>query len=73
MPVPDALLVAIGGNATHPENIRGTTEEQETVAERAARALLPLAGLTDRLLITHVASRCTPVRRISFSSAWMSM
>ena len=40
--IPDALLVAIGGNATHPDNIRGTTEEQEAVAERAAHALLPL-------------------------------
>src|SRR5687768_18619275 len=48
-----SLLVAVGGNAVHPDNIRGTTEEQETVAERAARALLPLAGMTDRLLITH--------------------
>ena len=38
----DSLLVAIGGNATHPENIRGTHEEQERVAERAARSLLPL-------------------------------
>ena len=42
MAIPDALLVAIGGNATHPENIRGTTEEQEAVAESAANALLPL-------------------------------
>ena len=49
----DGLLVAIGGNATHPENIRGTTEEQERVAESAARALLPLIKSTDRLLITH--------------------
>ena len=48
-----ALLVAVGGNAVHPENIKGTTEEQERIAERAAHALLPLAGLTDRLLIVH--------------------
>jgi carbamate kinase len=48
-----SLLVAIGGNAVHPDNIRGTTEEQETIAERAAQALLPLVGATDRLLITH--------------------
>jgi carbamate kinase len=48
-----SLLVAVGGNAVHPENIRGTTEEQERIAERAARGLLPLARLTDRLLITH--------------------
>ena len=53
MPVPDSLLVAIGGNATHPENIRGTTEEQEHVADDAARALLPLVRSKNRLLITH--------------------
>jgi carbamate kinase len=49
----DALLVAIGGNATHPENIRGTTEEQELVAAAAAQALLPLIGKGSPLLITH--------------------
>src|SRR5205814_3356721 len=48
-----ALLVAIGGNAVHPEDIRGTTEEQEVVAERAAQALLPLFDMSDRVLITH--------------------
>jgi carbamate kinase len=53
VPVPDGLLVAIGGNATHPENIRGTTEEQEAVADDAARALLPLIRSRNRLLITH--------------------
>jgi carbamate kinase len=49
----DSLLVAIGGNATHPDNIRGTQEEQEQVAERAARVLLPLVQKENRLLITH--------------------
>jgi len=53
VPVPESLLVAIGGNATHPENIRGTTEEQERVADRAAQALLPLVRSNNRLLITH--------------------
>lgn len=53
MPVPESLLVAIGGNATHPQNIRGTTEEQEAVAENAARALIPLIRKQGRLLITH--------------------
>jgi carbamate kinase len=53
MAVPDALLVAIGGNATHPDDIRGTTEEQEVIADRAARALLPLIRKHNRLLITH--------------------
>jgi carbamate kinase len=51
--VSDSLLVAIGGNATHPDSIRGTQEEQERVAERAARALLPLVRKDNRLLITH--------------------
>jgi len=49
----DSLLVAIGGNATHPDNIRGTQEEQERVADRAARALLPLVRKENRLLVTH--------------------
>jgi carbamate kinase len=53
VPVPDSLLVAIGGNATHPENIRGTTEEQEQVADAAAKALLPLIRSRNRILITH--------------------
>ena len=48
-----SLLVAVGGNAVHPENMKGTTEEQERVAERAARALLPLIRGDSRLLITH--------------------
>jgi carbamate kinase len=53
MALPGALLVAIGGNATHPDDIRGTQEEQEKVAERAATALVPLVKQGNRLLITH--------------------
>jgi len=49
----DSLLVAIGGNATHPDNIRGTTEEQELIAGSAARALLPLIRSRKHLLVTH--------------------
>jgi carbamate kinase len=49
----EGLLVAIGGNATHPENIKGTTEEQEVVADRAAEALVPLIRKSKKLLITH--------------------
>ena len=49
----DGLIVAIGGNATHPEDIRGTTEEQEVVADRAARALLPLIKASPRIVLTH--------------------
>ena len=48
-----SLLVAIGGNATHPEDIRGTTEEQESVAAGAALALLPLIRADNRVLLTH--------------------
>ncbi len=51
--MPESLVVAIGGNATHPENIRGTTEEQEIVAARAARSLLPLLTLDRKLILTH--------------------
>ncbi|NIR29644.1 MAG: carbamate kinase [Gammaproteobacteria bacterium] len=51
--IPRRLLVAIGGNATHPENIRGTSEEQKRIAARTARALLPLAQLDNELVITH--------------------
>lgn len=48
-----SIVVAIGGNATHPESIKGTTEEQEVVAARAAHSLLPLVRNDNRLLITH--------------------
>jgi carbamate kinase len=51
--LPDRILVAIGGNATHPDNIRGTTEEQVQVAADAACALLPLMQLDNQLVITH--------------------
>jgi carbamate kinase len=50
---PRRLLVAIGGNATHPDNIRGTSEEQKAIAAKTARALLPLAQLDNELVITH--------------------
>ncbi|HUN68761.1 MAG TPA: carbamate kinase [Burkholderiales bacterium] len=49
----ERLVVAIGGNATHPENIRGTTEEQEQIAARAARSLRPLVDAVPELVITH--------------------
>ncbi len=51
--IPHRLLVAIGGNATHPENIRGTSDEQKMIAARTAQALLPLAQLDNELVITH--------------------
>lgn len=50
---PKRLLVAVGGNATHPEEIRGTSDEQKIVAARTAQSLLPLAQLDNELVITH--------------------
>ena len=47
------LVIAIGGNATHPENIRGTTAEQEEIAARAARALRPVVENAPEVVITH--------------------
>ena len=52
-PAGDRVVVAIGGNATHPENIRGTTEEQEQIAAAAARSLRPLVQAAPELVITH--------------------
>ncbi len=50
---PERLLVAIGGNATHPETIEGTSIEQKAIAARTAEALLPLALRDNELIITH--------------------
>ncbi len=43
-PIPDKLLVAIGGNAIHPVDIEGTSAEQQAIAGRTAEALLPLSS-----------------------------
>jgi carbamate kinase len=51
--VPRRLVIAIGGNAVHPEDIAGTSDEQKSVADRTAQALLPLAELDNELVITH--------------------
>jgi len=51
--MPQRLLVAIGGNATHPEDIAGTSEEQASIAARTAQALLPLTRLDNELILTH--------------------
>ena len=51
--LPRRLVVAVGGNATHPEDIEGTTEEQKAVARRTAEALLPLASAENELIVTH--------------------
>ncbi len=52
-PLPRRLVIAVGGNATHPEDIEGTSAEQKTIAARTAAALLPLALLDNELIITH--------------------
>ncbi|MDE1971663.1 MAG: carbamate kinase [Hyphomicrobiales bacterium] len=51
--VPSRLVIAIGGNATHPEGIRGSPGEQVKVAAELAEALLPLMLLDTELIITH--------------------
>ena len=51
--IPNRILVAIGGNATHPEDIEGTSREQKDIAASTAAALLPLALLDNELVITH--------------------
>ena len=53
LPMPKRLVIAIGGNATHPENISGTSAEQKEIARQTAEALLPLALLDTELIITH--------------------
>jgi carbamate kinase len=51
--IPSRLLVAIGGNATHPEDIAGTSDEQKDVAQRTAASLLPLLRDVPELVVTH--------------------
>jgi carbamate kinase len=51
--IPRRLVIAIGGNATHPEGIRGTPTEQTDVAATLGEALLPLMELNTELIITH--------------------
>jgi carbamate kinase len=51
--IPPRLVIAIGGNATHPEGIRGTPTEQADVAASLGDALLPLMELNTELIMTH--------------------
>lgn len=51
--LPPRLLVAVGGNATHPEDIEGTSAEQTAMAARTASALLPVTSVVNELIITH--------------------
>ena len=48
----DRLLIAVGGNAIHPEGIRGTSEEQMQIAAETAEHLLPLLVQDNELVIT---------------------
>ncbi len=51
--LPRRILVAIGGNATHPDEIIGTSREQRDIAASTAQSLLPLALADNELIITH--------------------
>lgn len=51
--IPQRLAVAIGGNATHPEDVTGTSEEQKQVAARTAEALLGVMTRVETLIVTH--------------------
>ena len=51
--IPRRLVIAIGGNAIHPEGLRGTPDEQISVAAELGEALLPLMELNNELIITH--------------------
>lgn len=43
----------MGGNATHPEDIEGTSAQQAAMAANTAKSLLPLTSLDNELIITH--------------------
>jgi len=49
----ERLLVAIGGNAIHPENIAGSPQEQLEIARRTGDALLPILTANNQLVLTH--------------------
>ena len=47
------VVVAIGGNATYPPDIKGTAEEQFAIIERSCRHLVDMVEAGWRLVITH--------------------
>ena len=51
--LPSRVLVAVGGNAIHPEGIVGTPHEQVDIVAATAKALLPLMQLDNELIVTH--------------------
>ncbi len=50
--IPGRVLVAIGGNATHPEDIEGTSREQEAIAASIAEVIAAFRGENS----THVVA-----------------
>jgi len=51
---PSRILIAVGGNAIHPGDIRGTPEEQVELAARTGESLLPiLMRERNQIVITH--------------------
>jgi len=51
--IPSRILIAVGGNAIHPEGIAGTPQEQIDIVAGTATALLPLMQLDIEIIVTH--------------------
>lgn len=51
--IPKRILIAVGGNAIHPEGIAGTPQEQIDLVAETGRALLPIMQLDNELIVTH--------------------
>ena len=51
--LPEGLLIAIGGNAIHPNHGLGTAAEQFALAASTGVALLPIMRMRNPLVITH--------------------
>jgi len=49
----ERVLIAIGGNATHPTNAPGTVEQQIEFAVKTGKALLPILESDRQIIITH--------------------
>mgnify|MGYP001464189949 CR=1 FL=1 len=49
----EITIIAIGGNATHPEETDGTADEQKRISYNIARKLVPLIKKEKRLIITY--------------------
>jgi carbamate kinase len=47
------VVVALGGNATYPPDIRGTAEEQFAIAHRSSESLVAMHEAGYRLVLTH--------------------